>query len=87
MADVLPQLETLVPAGGALALLAVLYVRLLVHQRTDRVDARSELATARRRIVELEAEVETQRRLRWAAEDAAAKYRRRLGLDGADDGA
>lgn len=91
MGDALPDLPGLAQAGLGAGLLVVLYLKLLVHHRQDRNEGRAEraalvkahkaeLAEARSEIADLRQQLDAQRRRTWAAEDAAAKYRRQLGL-------
>lgn len=93
MVDILPDLEVIVPSLGVLGLLGWLIVRLAIQNRQDRIDHRDARADLREQVRALRGELaETHRQLdearraRWAAEDKAAEYRRRLavheGLDG-----
>lgn len=91
MADALPDLPSLAEAGLGLTLLAVLYLRLLMHHRQDRTESRAEraalikahkaeVAELRARNTELQQRLDDQLRQTWKAQDAAARYRRQLGL-------
>lgn len=50
------------------------------HNGEQIADLRGQMKVLREEVAELRSEVETQRRARWRAEDAAARYRRQLGL-------
>ena len=50
------------------------------QQATQISDLRGEVTVLRSELTQLRGEVEEQRRARWRAEDAAAHYRRQLGM-------
>lgn len=50
------------------------------HQGEQIADLRGQVKVLREELAELRAELETTRRARWRAEDAAARYRRQLGI-------
>lgn len=50
------------------------------HQGEQMADLRGQVRVLREELAELRTELDQQRRARWRAEDAAARYRRQLGL-------
>lgn len=90
--DALSDVGGLVGGGGVLALLAWWGLRVMSQASGDRKDAAALLADEREKhaaevaalkaeYAELEEKYEAERHARWAAEDAAAKYRRLVGED------